>query len=199
VRRPLAWLTAQRTLPATLHGRYLTAAEAIAQVYEQRASGVGEHAVHGDLHLGNVLVRDGQLRLLDFDDMASGPPVQDVWLALPGRDADSLRRRDAFLAGYQRFRGFDARTLTLVEPLRGLRMVRYAGWLAKRWHDPAFRAGWPHFGSEEYWRAETEALEAQLRSIHGENADGDGSRDHDASRPADELLDNADYFFDWEG
>jgi Ser/Thr protein kinase RdoA (MazF antagonist) len=201
VRRPLRWLAEHDTIPRSLAGPYAAAAEAIAAAYEAAASGAELQTIHADLHLGNVLLRDGQLRLLDFDDMATGPPVQDAWLAVPGRDADSLRRREAFLAGYERFASFDERTLALVEPLRGLRLVRYAGWLARRWHDPAFRAGWPHFGSEEYWRAETEGLEAQLRIIAGE-ADarsGTAAAGREDGGGGEEPLTNADLFWDWEG
>ena len=197
VRRQLRWLAEHDTVPAHLWSRYHDAATAIAGAWDELASGVATQTIHADLHLGNVLLRDGQLRLLDFDDMATGPPVQDVWLAVPGRDRYSLRLRDAFLDGYERFRPFDALTLRLVEPLRGLRLVRYAGWLARRWHDPAFRAGWPQFGSEEYWRGETEALEEQVRAIAGE-APPESAAARSAALPArEELLANRDYFFDW--
>jgi len=78
--------------------------------------------------------------------------------------------------------------------------VRYAGWLARRWDDPAFRRGWPHFGTEGYWREETETLEEQWRLV-AEGGSGEGPRG--ATRtPApgrEELLSNRDYFFDWEG
>ena len=184
---------------AALADRYVAAARGIAAAFDALVAGVAYQRIHADLHLGNVLLRDGVLRLLDFDDMAMGPPVQDVWLAVPGRDADSLRRRDAFLDGYERFRSFDHATLRLVEPLRGLRLVRYAGWLARRWNDPAFRAGWPHFGTAEYWRDETETLEAQLRTIHGERPEvAARPRPRAAAPPREELLSNRDYFFDWE-
>ena len=198
VRRQLAWLAEHGTVPDHLAGRYHGAATAVAAAWDELAAGVATQPIHADLHLGNVLLRDGQLRLLDFDDMATGPPVQDVWLAVPGRDRESLRLRDAFLDGYERFRSFDARTLALVEPLRGLRLVRYAGWLARRWHDPAFRAGWPHFGTEEYWRQETEVLEEQVRVIAGGAASGGTASADGAVPPREELLDNRDYFFDWE-
>jgi Ser/Thr protein kinase RdoA (MazF antagonist) len=200
VRRPLRWLAEHRTLPSALAGRYADAAEGIADAYEARAAAVEMQTIHADLHLGNVLLRDGLLRLLDFDDMATGPPVQDLWLAAPGRDPESLRHRDRFLAGYERFASFDERTLDLIEPLRGLRLVRYAGWLARRWHDPAFRAGWPHFGTEEYWRAETEGLESQLRVIAGESARDEGTAAaRDAGGGDEAPLTNADLFWDWEG
>ena len=54
---------------------------------DRALEGVPVHRIHGDLHLGNLLFRDGLLRVLDFDDMVIGPAVQDLWLALPGRDA----------------------------------------------------------------------------------------------------------------
>jgi Ser/Thr protein kinase RdoA (MazF antagonist) len=198
VHRQLDWFERHHVLPPALAPRYDAAARGIAAAYDELAAGLPHQRIHADLHLGNVLLRDGVLRVLDFDDMASGPPVQDVWLALPGRDDESRRRRDAFLTGYERFRRFDHASLRLVEPLRGLRLVRYAGWLARRWHDPAFRAGWPHFGTPEYWREETAALEEQLRLIQGE-APQVAASTAVTPAPRDELLTNRDYFFDWEG
>ncbi|HBL26451.1 MAG TPA: serine/threonine protein kinase, partial [Acidobacteria bacterium] len=58
----------------------------------------------------------------------------DIWLVLPGRDAWAVRQRDAFLEGYEQFRAFDRSTLRLIEPLRALRMIHYATWIARRWH-----------------------------------------------------------------
>jgi Ser/Thr protein kinase RdoA (MazF antagonist) len=199
VRRQLAWLEAHHTLPPAFEPRYVAAAEGIASAFDQLVVGVPLQRIHADLHLGNVLVREGVLRLLDFDDMATGPPVQDLWLAIPGRDDESRRRRDALLTGYERFRAFDHTTLRLVEPLRGLRLVRYAGWLARRWDDPAFRAGWPQFGTVDYWRDETETLEQQLRVIHGEVPETAAAAGREVAPAREELLSNKDYFFDWEG
>jgi Ser/Thr protein kinase RdoA (MazF antagonist) len=198
VHRQLDWLLRRRALPSALEPRYVAAAQGIAAAFDTLVDGVAYQRIHADLHLGNVLLRDGALRLLDFDDMAMGPPVQDVWLALPGRDDESRRRRDAFLTGYERFRAFDHASLRLVEPLRGLRLVRYAGWLARRWDDPAFRAGWPHFGTPEYWRDETETLEEQLRAIHGERPEAASAATATPAPAREELLSNRDYFFDWE-
>ena len=198
VRRPLAWLERHAALPPSLTDRDAAAAQAIARRYAELAAGVRLQTIHADLHLGNVLLRDGQLRLLDFDDMATGPAVQDVWLATPGRDRESLRLRDAFLDGYERFRSFDAGSLRLVEPLRGLRLVRYAGWLARRWHDPAFRDGWQQFGTDDYWRGETETLEELVRVLAGDVGGAAATMQGERPAPREELLSNADYFFDWE-
>lgn len=198
-------IATQGSLRGALERRYVAAAETIAEIYEALALGVETQRIHADLHLGNVLLRDDELRLLDFDDFCTGPPAQDLWLALPGRDAETLRQREIFLEAYQRFRPFDRSTLRLIEPLRGLRLVRYAGWLARRWHDPAFRAGWPHFGTDDYWQRETDDLEEQLgeirRSLSGEGAEGvtpEVASRYGTMDESEELLSNKDYFWDWE-
>ena len=56
------------------------------------------------------------------------------------------------LEGYEEFFEFDARELHLVEALRTLRLVHHAGWLAKRWHDPAFPRAFPWFNTDRYWQ-----------------------------------------------
>lgn len=197
------WIASGGRLEARLRSRFWNAARSIAGHADERMTGASVHLVHADLHLGNVLLRDGELRVLDFDDMAIGPAVQDLWLALPGRGDEALQLRAAMLEGYERFRLFDRSSLGLVEVLRGLRMVRYVGWLARRWHDPAFRAGWPHFGGDEYWRQETTDLEGQLAVIERESgaALADlGESTLAASAPPEEAeLTNKDFFWDWEG
>jgi Ser/Thr protein kinase RdoA (MazF antagonist) len=197
VRANLAWLREHGTVADHAAGRYFAAAEAIADLTDRLFAEVGPdlHRVHGDLHLGNVLDRGGVLNVLDFDDMATGPAVQDVWLALKGRDPETVRQRELFLEGYERFRLFDRRQLRLVEPLRALRLVHFATWLARRWHDPIFPATWPDFGSEAYWQAEVEALEEQLRLIRAD-ADPESQR---RIEETEEELGNKDYFWDWEG
>jgi Ser/Thr protein kinase RdoA (MazF antagonist) len=187
----LAWLEEHHTLPAKCAGRYLEAASAIARVFDELAEGVPVQRIHGDCHLGNLLLRDEVFHVLDFDDMVVGPAVQDLWLALPGRDDYARRQRECFLEGYERFRRFDRSTLALIEPLRGLRMIHYATWLARRWHDPIFPRTWPHHGTEEYWEDETASLEdlvAYIRSQRGETP----------AQEESQTLTNKDYFFDWE-
>ena len=207
VRRPLAWLLEHDALPQPLRQRYAAAARLLAELADRALAGLPVHRIHADLHLGNLLFRGDQLWVVDFDDFTVGPPVQDLWLALPGRDPESLGRRELLLEGYEQFRPFERRSLAAVEVLRGLRMVRYAGWLARRWDDPAFRAGWPYFGTPEYWRGETEDLEAQLAVARGEAepvATTDDAAPHalgdseTAMAAEGEGLTNRDYFFDWE-
>jgi Ser/Thr protein kinase RdoA (MazF antagonist) len=200
-RRPVTWLEEHRVLPGALEARYFAAAESIAVSAERLLGATETQRIHADLHLGNVLLRDERLLLLDFDDMAPGPPVQDLWLALPGRDAETARLREVFLEGYESFRAFDWASLRLIEPLRGLRLVRYAVWLTRRWDDPAFKAGWPHFGTFEYWEGETRDLEDQVGSIRDALGDSDRGAVGGTLAPvgaAEEALTNKDYFWDWE-
>lgn len=202
IRKPLQWLEEHQALPSGIATRYSRAAEAIADCADELLRGVDTHRIHADLHLGNILLRDDQFHLLDFDDMCIGPAVQDLWLALPGRDEEALRLRELFLSGYEQFRLFDRSTLRLIEPLRGLRLVRYAVWLARRWDDPAFRAGWPHFGTLEYWEGQTRDLEEQVEVIRAEARARDrpieGAHVPSDEAPAEPLT-NRDYFWDWEG
>jgi Ser/Thr protein kinase RdoA (MazF antagonist) len=196
------WLAEHDVLPAHLRNPYFDTAFAIADLADRMMAGAPVHRLHGDLHLGNVLFRDGVLRVLDFDDMLIGPAVQDLWLALPGRDAWTIRQRDILLDGYEQFRAFDRSTLRLVEVLRGLRIVHYAAWLAKRWHDPAFPAAWPQFGTAEYWQRETEDLTEQLAVIRGElrtEESGRSAEDEQRREEEETVLTNKDYFWDWEG
>jgi Ser/Thr protein kinase RdoA (MazF antagonist) len=169
VRKDLAWLQEHATIPDRLEKRYLQAAECIAAIADERLAGVATHRIHGDLHLGNLLMRDGLFHALDFDDMMVGPAVQDLWLLLPGRDLETLRLREVFLEAYEELRAFDRSTLRLIEPLRGMRMVHYAAWLAKRWHDPIFPRTFVHFGTEAYWEEHTRDLEDLLGVIRGES------------------------------
>lgn len=202
IRQNVDWLDEQEVVPPHLRDRYFDAALAIAAIADRRLAGVPVHRIHGDLHLGNVLFRDGLLRVLDFDDMVTGPAVQDLWLALPGRDPFTLDLRERFLEGYLQFRDFDRSTLVLIEPLRALRIVHYAAWLARRWHDPAFPAAWPHFGTPDYWERETQDLEEQLAVIRGEASpeEAEARLTAEEAGPAEEAtLTNKDYFWDWEG
>jgi Ser/Thr protein kinase RdoA (MazF antagonist) len=55
------------------------------------------------------------------------------------------------LEAYEPFYTFDYTTLRLIEPLRTLRIMHHAAWLARRWDDPAFPIAFPWFNSLRYW------------------------------------------------
>jgi Ser/Thr protein kinase RdoA (MazF antagonist) len=186
-------------MPASCAARYRRAVEEVVAIYDDWSQGVALHPIHGDCHLGNLLHSDEGWFFLDFDDMLVGPAVQDVWMLLPGRDRHGARQREILVEAYSAFRDFDPRTLRLVEPLRAFRYVWYAGWIAKRWDDPAFPDAFPHFGSDEYWQNETRDLEQQLEVIVGgeaaEVAAPDAHERADAKAEEGELT-NKDFFWD---
>jgi Ser/Thr protein kinase RdoA (MazF antagonist) len=121
-------------------------------------------AIHGDCHLANILWWEGKPLFVDFDDMVIGPAVQDIWMMLNGRDESDVRKRDMLIEAYEVFRPFDRNQLKLIEPLRGLRMIHYAAWIARRWNDPSFPRMFSHYGSNAYWFDEIQAIE-EIRSL----------------------------------
>ena len=119
--------------------------------------------LHGDCHPGNLLWREAGVHVVDLDDARMGPAVQDLWMLLSGEPETMARQLRLLLRGYAPFRDFDRAELALIEPLRLLRMIRHNAWVAQRWHDPAFPAAFPDFGSAGYWGQQTLQLREQLR------------------------------------
>lgn len=156
-------------LESNLGQRYVQVAETVLDRIEPRFEGVDTHLVHGDCHLGNVLWDNDHPFILDFDDMALAPPVQDLWMIVRGDDDEAKRARDVILEGYEEFRPFDRSTLSLIEPLRALRIIHYASWIAARWNDPSFPALFPHFGTDAWWLSELEALDRISANLDAES------------------------------
>jgi Ser/Thr protein kinase RdoA (MazF antagonist) len=120
--------------------------------------------LHGDLHLGNLLWRDGPF-FVDLDDCRSGPAMQDLWMLLSGDRHEMEKQLADVLEGYTQFCDFDRRELNLTEALRTLRMLHHAAWLARRWQDPAFPAAFPWFDSARYWEDLVLSLREQLSAL----------------------------------
>ena len=81
-----------------------------------------------------------------------------------GRAERSLQL-SLLLEGYEQLRPFNRHELTLIEPLRTLRIIHYSAWLARRWQDPIFPANFPWFGSSDYWQGQVRALEEQIEAM----------------------------------
>ena len=112
---------------------------------------------------GNILNRlDEGLLCIDFDDMAMGPPVQDLWLLLPDRAAQSEHEIALFVAGYERFRRFDRAGLRCIESLRAMRMIYFLAWCGRRMNDFQFKRNFPDWGSDPFWQREINDLREQL-------------------------------------
>ncbi|MEN8181862.1 MAG: serine/threonine protein kinase [Myxococcota bacterium] len=182
-------------LPPSCIRRYAASAREIASLYAERSAAVPRHRIHGDCHVGNLLLSDAGWCFLDFDDFVTGPAAQDVWMLLPGRDREGQRQRAVLLDAYRQFREFDDRWLELVELLRGMRFVWYAAWIARRFQDPAFPDAFPHFGSESYWDRETRDLEEQLERVMGGDASAEEGPTGAVAEAPPELT-NKDFFWD---
>lgn len=160
-------LAAGPFLPAELRARFVELGGALVAECGAALERVGGEAIrlHGDCHLGNLLWGAQGPFFLDFDDFLAGPPAQDLWLLAPGRDAEALRQRELVADGYETMRAFDRRALRLVEPLRALRILRYAAWIAQRFDDPAFQRTFPAFTEYAWWQREVQTLEEQLAHV----------------------------------
>ena len=116
----------------------------------------------GDCHPGNILWMEDGPSFVDLDDAVMGPAIQDLWMLLSGdREAMALQLRKV-LIGYEQFMTFDYQQVALIEPLRTLRIINYAGWLAQRWNDPAFQVAFPWFGSQRYWEEHLGHIREQI-------------------------------------
>ncbi|MCH2175914.1 MAG: serine/threonine protein kinase [Lentisphaeria bacterium] len=124
--------------------------------------------IHGDLHMNNILQHSSEgLMLIDFDDMAMGPAVQDLWLMLPGRVNECGHVLNLLLEGYEQFCDFDDYTLQLVEPLRAMRMLYFNSWCAMQINDPVFKQNFPNWGNDEFWNGVINDLWLQVQIIEG--------------------------------
>tara|TARA_B100001248_G_scaffold262204_1_gene256714 strand:- start:11462 stop:11752 length:291 start_codon:yes stop_codon:yes gene_type:complete len=95
-----------------------------------------------------------------------GPAVQDIWLLTYSPDKEEREAAlDELLNSYEKLRHFDDNELDCIEALRGLRIVYYASWIAKRWEDPNFPKLFPQFLDYNYWAEEVETLERLIWSL----------------------------------
>jgi Ser/Thr protein kinase RdoA (MazF antagonist) len=109
-------------------------------------------SIHGDCHRGNLIYRPGEgIFLVDFDDMAVGPAIQDLWMLLPGEPAHCRQELDWFIAGYDLFRPFPYEQLKLIPALRGMRLIHFAAWCASQGGEAHFKHHFPEWGTARYW------------------------------------------------
>jgi len=168
---PRDWLLTQYAIPLDVQGEWARGCElALARIRtafaQAQDAGVRTLRLHGDCHPGNILwTPDHGPHFVDLDDARSGPAVQDLWMLLSGERAQRQKQLGALLDGYEQMREFDRAELTLIEPLRTLRLIHYSAWLARRWDDPAFPRAFPWFGTPDYWRGQVQMLEEQVEAM----------------------------------
>ncbi len=86
-------------------------------------------------------------------------------MLLSGTPSQMCLQLEEVLAGYEEFFDFDRRELALIEPLRTLRLLHYAAWLARRWNDPAFIMAFPWFNTVKYWEEQVLILREQQQRL----------------------------------
>jgi Ser/Thr protein kinase RdoA (MazF antagonist) len=118
--------------------------------------------LHGDCHLGNILWNERGPVFVDLDDCMMGPRIQDLWMFLSGSEDEREAQWRELVAGYRQFHDVEEFERELVEPLRALRMVHHAAWIASRWNDPAFPRAFPWFTSPRFWQEHVSDLWQQL-------------------------------------
>lgn len=152
-------------IPEYLHESFFTTLdqliEKITSHWKQNWQAI---ALHGDNHPSNILWRDGPI-FVDLDDARNGPAIQDIWMLLNGDRNEKLYQLDIIAEAYDVFANFPHEQLQLIECLRGLRMVYYMAWLAKRWQDPAFPKAFPWFAELKYWENQLLAFKEQIAII----------------------------------
>lgn len=162
-----AFLLDHRFLPPDMEAAYASLTEhLLARLHEtfERAA-PSQRRIHGDCHLGNLLWRGDTPHFVDLDDCVTGPPIQDLWMLLSGEREDKQRQLDTIASAYDTFSRFDTASLILVEPLRTLRIMHHAAWIARRWHDPAFPRAFPTFDSPRYWSEHVLTLREQMAAL----------------------------------
>jgi Ser/Thr protein kinase RdoA (MazF antagonist) len=121
--------------------------------------------VHGDFLPQNLLLHEGEITVLDFDDCGHGWYRLDVATALMvasfGADFDASR--DALLAGYRKHRHLDESDLVLLPLLIALRLASLVGWVESHRFTPAAK--------EQGLMITWAGVEAARRYLETEDAD----------------------------
>jgi Ser/Thr protein kinase RdoA (MazF antagonist) len=174
-REPSAYLLEHDWLPPGLVNNYRAlVAQALAQIDTafRLAAPLRLQRVHGDCHPGNLLWSEAGAEpgpyFVDFDDSTMAPAVQDLWMLLSGDRHEMAAQMRDVLRGYEVFAPFDRNQLLLIEPLRTLRLIHYAAWIARRWADPAFPVAFTWLPEPRYWEARVLELREQLAAMQEE-------------------------------
>jgi Ser/Thr protein kinase RdoA (MazF antagonist) len=166
--RSAATVLAGDWLPDYQVDRYRDVTEALTEGIREafaRAAPLRNIRIHGDCHRGNILWTESGPHFVDLDDCMTGPVMQDLWMLIAGSREEMRAQLTDLLEGYEQFADFDRVEIALIEPLRALRMIHYAAWLARRWHDPAFPRAFPWFGAPRYWEEHVRQLVEQLEAL----------------------------------
>ena len=167
--RSVQYLLQQHFIPAHIETAYRTLTDDLLQQITTAYDNAGKLRnirLHGDCHPGNILWTSDGPHFVDLDDCRTGPAIQDIWMLISGDRHEMQGQLIDIIEGYIQFHDFDHRELLLIEPLRTLRILHYAAWLARRWEDPAFPRAFPWFNSARYWEEHILALREQASLLN---------------------------------
>lgn len=161
-----AYLLENRWLPPDIEEAYATLTEHLLADIDRRLSpDMPGQRIHGDCHMGNVLWRGETPHFVDLDDCQMGPAIQDLWMLLSGEHHERQAQLNKLLDAYLPFHDLNLATIDLIEPLRTLRIMHHAAWIARRWTDPAFPTAFPWFEGERYWSEHVLELREQQAAM----------------------------------
>ena len=164
----IEYLLANHFIPDDIRQAYQSVSKELLDEIEARSPEARDYqqiTLHGDCHAGNVLWREERPHFVDFDDVVSGPAIQDLWMLLSGNRQNRQKQLAEIIEGYETFMAFDLAELKLIESLRAMRLLHYNAWLARRWHDPAFPLAFPWFNTARYWSDHILECKEQLSNM----------------------------------
>ena len=166
--RARASLLRSALLPEHMRARYADVSATLIEHIESAFAQAGPLSMirlHGDCHLGNILWQQRGPLLVDFDDCVNGPRIQDLWMFLSGNADEQQGQWAQIVEGYKQFGAIEFRELRLVEPLRAVRMLNHAAWVAERWADPAFPRAFPWAAEARFWEGYVGDLMQQCEAL----------------------------------
>ncbi len=163
-RESLAFLRDSELLPPEIKHNFVSASEYMLEEIANKFEAIQPFGIriYGDCHPGNILWTSNGPHFVDLDDCCTGPAMQDLWMLLSGTQEEMTGQLKVILQGYETFVEFDYAEIQLIEALRGLRLIHYCAWLARRWHDPAFPYHFPWFNTPRYWEEQMLTFREQL-------------------------------------
>lgn len=103
--------------------------------------------IHSDLHVGNLLLEDGHINVIDFDDTGFGFFYFDFAAALGFhlQGEQFVEIRDAMLSGYEEVRPLPPQTRKLLRAFLRIRMGGVSRWILDRVDNPQLRETGPEW------------------------------------------------------
>lgn len=155
-----AWKDLKSWIEPSLVSSYETCVSKLFERLEEGFSKTPFLRIHGDCHRGNILLKDGEYALIDFDDFCLGPAAQDLWMLFPSLESEAYEEEvDTLLDSYEELRHISDDDIELFEPLRAFRIMLTSAWIARRWQDPSFKKLFPDFGTTRYWQDEIQRIQ----------------------------------------